>query len=122
MKIINHNASSPHSSNECATTVFGDNGGAIMGLDSLKLLRNVLLRTAVISLLLAYFLAAATVGLWDVWTELTSKVFRTPVSACGPLISNFFALIKFYMIFVLLAPALGLHWEIKKREKHHSAN
>jgi hypothetical protein len=88
-----------------------------MNLDSLKQIRNVLLRTALISLILAWVLAALTISLWDVWAGMTSQLFRTPAAELGPLISNWFALIKFYMIFVLLAPALGLHWEIKRREK-----
>jgi len=89
----------------------------IMNLEALKQIRNVLLRTALISLILAWLLAGLTIGLWDTWSSITSQWFRTPVTELGPLMSNWFALIKFYMIFVLLAPALGLHWEIKRREK-----
>jgi hypothetical protein len=88
-----------------------------MTLDSLKQVRNVLLRTAIVSVILAWSLAAVTVGLWDTWASITSQWFRTPTAELGPLISNWFALIKFYMLFVLLAPALGLHWEIKRREQ-----
>lgn len=88
-----------------------------MNIDSLKQTRDILLRTAVVCLVLAWLLAAMTIGLWDVWSVLTSQWFRTPADQLGPLISNWFALIKFYMIFVLLAPAIGLHWEIKRREK-----
>lgn len=88
-----------------------------MNITSLKQARNILLRTAVICLGLAWLLAGLTIGLWDVWSGLTSQLFRTPAAELGPLISNWFALIKFYMIFVLLAPAVGLHWEIKHREK-----
>jgi len=88
-----------------------------MNLNALKEVRNVLLRTALISLILAWLLAGMTIGLWDTWTGITSQWFRTPAAELGPLISNWFAFIKFYMIFVLLAPALGLHWEIYQREK-----
>lgn len=88
-----------------------------MNLDSLKLIRNVLLRTALIGWILAWFLAAITIGLWDTWAGFTSQWFRTPTAEMGPLIANWFAMIKFYLIFVLLAPALGLHWEIKRHER-----
>jgi hypothetical protein len=87
-----------------------------MSLDGMRLFRNVLLRTALISLILAWMLAALTIGLWDFWTAITSQWFRTPVADLGPFISSWFGLIKFYMIFVLLAPALGIHWEIRRRE------
>lgn len=88
-----------------------------MNIASLIQIRNVLLRTLLISLILAYILAGLTVALWDTWSGITSQWFRTPVEELGPMISSWFALIKFYMIFVLLAPALGLHWEIKRRRQ-----
>ncbi len=91
-----------------------------MNLDALKQIRNVLLRTALISLILTWLLAALTVGLWDTWAWLVSQWLRTPVAAFGPLMSNWFAAIKFYLIFVLFVPALAMHWEIKKLENKPS--
>lgn len=93
-----------------------------MSLESLKLVRNLLIRTALVSLILTWVLAAITVALWDFWSGLTSQLFRTPVADLGLLISYWFALIKFYMLFLLLAPALALHWEIKAREKQAGAS
>jgi hypothetical protein len=89
----------------------------MMTVDLLKQIRNLLLRTTMVSLILMWLLVIATVALWDTWTSMTSQWFHTPVSELGPMISNWFALIKFYVLFLLLAPALGLHWEIKRREK-----
>jgi hypothetical protein len=94
----------------------------VMNVDLLKQIRNILLRTALITLILAWLLAGMTIGLWDVWSTTTSQWFRTPTAELGPMISNWFALIKFYLIFVLLAPALGLHWEIKKRQPQSGAS
>jgi hypothetical protein len=88
-----------------------------MDLQSLKQIRNLFLRTALVSVLLAWLLAALTIGLWDTWTGLMSGLFRTQPVEFGALMGNWFALIKFYIIFVLLAPALALHWEAKRREK-----
>lgn len=88
-----------------------------MNTETLKQIRNILLRTTLISLLLTWFMAALTFGLWDTWTGVMSKVCHVPAAEFGPLIGNWFALIKFYFIFVLLAPALALHWEIKKSAK-----
>jgi hypothetical protein len=89
----------------------------MMNFEVLRQVRDLLLRTALVTLILAWIVAGLTFGLWDVWAGTTSQLFRTPVAELGPVIVNFFSFIKFYMIFVLLAPALGLHWEIKKREK-----
>lgn len=88
-----------------------------MKLETLKEVRNLLLKVFLVSLIFAWLMAAATVGLWDYWSSIMSQMLRTPHEALGPMISNWFALIKFYMVFLLLAPALGLHWEIKSREK-----
>jgi hypothetical protein len=55
--------------------------------------------------------------MWDFWSATTSQWFRTPTSELGPIITGWFGLIKFYVIFVLLTPALALHWEIKKRTR-----
>lgn len=88
-----------------------------MSLDSLKQIRSILWRTLLIGLIVTYALAGLTLLLWDTWTSITAQWFRTPVAELGPLMSNWFALIKFYMIYVLLVPTLGLHWEIKRREK-----
>ncbi len=85
-----------------------------MNVDSLKQIRNVLLRTALISLLLTWLLAAITIGFWDTWSGMTSQWFHTPAAELGPMVCVWFALVKFYFIFVLLAPALGLDWEIRK--------
>lgn len=90
----------------------------IVNIESLKQVRTVLLRTTLVSLVLAWSLGAVTILLWDVWSATTSQWMRTPVAELGPIITNWFALIKFFVIFVLLAPALGLHWEIKIREKN----
>ena len=88
-----------------------------VSLEVLRLIRNILLRTALISYLLTILIAVATVSLWDVWGGLMVKWFHTSPEALGPIIGSYFAQIKFYYIFVLLAPALGLHWTIKAEEK-----
>lgn len=88
-----------------------------MNTDSLKLIRNILLRTFVIAVLVAWSTAALTILCWDTWTNMMAQWFRMPAAEMGVVMGSWFALIKFYMIFVLLVPALGLHWEIKQREK-----
>lgn len=88
-----------------------------MSLDTLRLIRNTLLRTALIAYLVTLFIALATVALWDTWSGLMAKWFHTNPEILGPLMAGFFTLIKFYYVFVLLVPALGLHWTIKVQAK-----
>jgi hypothetical protein len=88
-----------------------------MHLEKLKLIRNILFRATLICLVMSWLLAAMTVMLWDTWSNMTAQLFHKPVSDLGPMISNWFALIKFYILFVLLAPALAIQWEIRRQEK-----
>ena len=87
-----------------------------MNLDLLRLIRNLLLRLAAISFVLCLVMAFATVALWDTWAGLASQWFHMTPAAIGPMVGNFFAFVKFYYVFVLLAPALALHWTIKVGE------
>jgi hypothetical protein len=84
-----------------------------MNLESIRLIRNVLLKTLAITFVLNLLMAAATFGLWDTWTGLTSQWFHTSPESLGPLMVNFFTLTKFFAIYVLLGPALALHWTLK---------
>jgi uncharacterized membrane protein YcfT len=86
-----------------------------MTLDSLRLLRNILLRTAVISIACSYAALLATFAFWDTWAALTSQLFHlSPEALSRPVLLYFFVAVKFFNIFVLLAPALALHWTIKR--------
>ncbi len=88
-----------------------------MTLEVIRLSRNILLRTFVVSFALAVIMASLTLGLWDQWSSITCKLYRTSPEALGAIILGFFAQIKFFYIFILLAPALALHWTLKSEEK-----
>ena len=86
-----------------------------MTLDSLRLLRNVLLRTVVINFVFSYSSLLVTFAFWDTWTGLLSQWFHiAPESFSRTTMLYFFVAVKFFNIFVLLAPALALHWTIKR--------
>lgn len=91
-----------------------------MNLSLLQEWRNLLFKSAAICFLLTLFMSLATIGLWDTWTEFTSSWYHTKKEDLGPIIVSFFAWIKFYMLFVLLAPALAIHWTIKSANKSRS--
>ena len=88
-----------------------------MSLDSLRLIRDILLRTVAVCFAITLFSALCTLTLWDTWSALVCRWYHTTPEFVGQLILSFYASVKFYYIFVLLAPALALHWTIKAQEK-----
>lgn len=88
-----------------------------MKLDTIKLLRNVLLRTFAVTFVFNLLMALATFGMWDTWTSITGHWFHTDPQAMGPLMVNFFTATKFFALFVLLGPALALHWTVRAEER-----
>ena len=62
----------------------------------------------------------STMLLWDVWTQMTAALFHVDPNSLGTLMVNFTASCKIIFIFFMLAPALGIHWTIKRMEKQNS--
>lgn len=85
-----------------------------MNLESLRLLRNILLRSVVIGMAFALFFAAVTFGAWDAWIGNVTKWCHTDEAHIGSLILTFFTEIRFLLVFLLLTPALAIHWTIKR--------
>ena len=86
-----------------------------MTLDSLRLLRNILLRTVVISLAFSYAAALITFAFWDTWSAFAEHLLHVRPDALNETVMlYFFVAVKFVNIFFLLAPALALHWTIKR--------
>lgn len=81
--------------------------------ETIRQFRNILLRTFAVTCILNLLMAAATFGLWDTWTVMTGQWFHTSPESLGPLMVNFFTATKFFALFVLLGPALALHWTLK---------
>jgi len=88
-----------------------------MRIETIRQLRNILLRTFAVVFVLNLLMAAATFGLWDTWTSITGQWFHTSKESLGPLMVNFFSTTKFFAIFCLLAPALALHWTVREEAK-----
>ena len=88
-----------------------------MKIETIRLLRNILLRTLAVTFVLNLLMATATFGLWDTWTSISGQWFHTDPQAMGPLMINFFTATKFFALFVLLGPALALHWTLRAEER-----
>ena len=84
-----------------------------MALDTLRLIRNVLLRTFVIGAVAALLMLIAMLVAWPFWTGLAMAWFRTDEAQLSALALRLFTEIRFYLVFVLLAPGLALHWTLR---------
>lgn len=85
--------------------------------ETIRQIRNILLRTFAVTFVLNLLMAAATFGLWDTWTSITGQWFHTSPESLGPQMVNFFTATKFFALFVLLGPALALHWTLRAEER-----
>jgi hypothetical protein len=82
-------------------------------LDTLRLVRNILLRTFAIGVVFAVLTLIAMLAVWPVWTDLAMRWFHTGEAQLGVVALQFFTEIRFYFLFVLLAPALALQWTLR---------
>ncbi len=87
-----------------------------MEKQNLILLRNILLKTFLIGLVFALFIFFMTTTFFDKWSSLVlSKVFVTKEDL-GKMFVNSMLYTRFYLVFVILVPAIALHWQIKSKK------
>ena len=77
--------------------------------------RNFLLRTFLIGLLIAILLFVATVALRGVWMPLVVNAFNLEEGEVMELVLGSLLSIRIILLFLILAPALALHWMAKGR-------
>jgi hypothetical protein len=82
--------------------------------DALRVTRNILLRSFVVGLVIAIVLCAVTIMEWDAGMKLATAWLHTSEATITPIVLNFFTNIRFFLLFILLTPALAIHWTIKK--------
>ncbi|HYW54615.1 MAG TPA: hypothetical protein VE826_11635 [Dongiaceae bacterium] len=88
-------------------------------LDTLRLVRNVLLRTFAVGVVFALVMLVATLAAWPVWTGLAMSWFHADQAQLSSIVLAFFTAIRFFFLFVLLAPALALHWTLRSERARH---
>ena len=91
-----------------------------MTSDALRLIRNLLFRCFVVGAIMSLLLQVITFGAMNTWRDLATNVYHLDQAAVMSATVNFFTAIKFYLLFVLLAPALAVHWTLKKEQKHQN--
>jgi hypothetical protein len=87
-----------------------------MTLETLRLTRNILLRCVLIGAVLAVLLQVITFGAMDTWTAMANDMYHLDKGLIVASAINLFVFIKFFLLFVLLVPALALHWTLKKEQ------
>lgn len=86
-------------------------------MDSLRVLRNTLLRAALLSVVCSYMMVLVTFGFWDTWDAVVTQLLHiAPGALSRVVVLYFFIAVKFFNIFILLVPALALHWTIKSQK------
>ena len=103
---------------------FGTNSSAIlqklyrevetMNLESLRLARNILFRCVVVGVCFTLLLAIATFATWDAWIIPITDWLHTDEVQVSKLVLTLFTEIRFYIVFVLLTPALAIHWTLQR--------
>lgn len=86
--------------------------------ETIQTLRNVLLRTFLISLVIALLMAVAYYCGRSHWDRMiVDRLHLIDQSSLNVVVFSFFMLVRFYLLFILLAPALALHWTLKRLER-----
>jgi hypothetical protein len=85
----------------------------MIDLDTLRLLRNILLRIFAVGVVFALAMLVATLAAWPVWTGLAMGWFHADQAQLSTVVLAFFTEIRFYFLFILLAPAVALHWTLR---------
>ena len=81
--------------------------------ETLRLVRNILLRCFAVGVVFALLMLVATLAAWPVWTGLAMRWFHADQAQLANIVLAFFTAIRFYFLFILLAPALALHWTLR---------
>jgi len=82
--------------------------------ESLRLARNLLLRTFAVGLIIAIILGFITIAAWSSWTPMAGNWFHADEAVLSRLVLEFFLTVRFFLLFIILAPALALHWTMRK--------
>jgi len=91
-------------------------GGGIV--ETLRLIRNIFIRSFVIGAGLGLVFAIATLAGWNVWMPLGARLFHTDAATVTSVTLQFFVGLRFFLWFCVLTPALAMHWTLKAETKN----
>jgi hypothetical protein len=82
-------------------------------METLRLIRNVLLRSFAIGVGFALLMLIGMLVAWPVWSGIAMSWFHTDEATLSSAALRLFIEIRFYLVFVLLTPGLAIHWTIR---------
>ncbi len=82
-------------------------------LETLRLLRNILLRWFVIGAAVGLVQFIVTLAAWSFWTSLASAWWHTDEQQLRTVALNYFMVLRILVVFMLLLPGLAIHWTIR---------
>lgn len=82
-------------------------------LETLRLLRNVLLRWFVIGIVVGLLQLIAMLTAWSFWVSLASAWWHTDEQHLSTVALTYFTVLRFFLVFMLLIPGLAIHWTIR---------
>jgi hypothetical protein len=88
-----------------------------MNYETLRLLRNIFLRSFVVGAAISVSSQIATITFWTAWMNLAVTWFHIDAALFTPVVVWFFTSVKFFLLFILLTPGLALHWTVRCEKK-----
>jgi hypothetical protein len=82
-------------------------------METLRLLRNVLLRSFAIGVGFALLMLIGLLVAWPLWSGIAINWFHTDQVTLSAAVLGLFIQIRFYLVFVLLTPGLAIHWTVR---------
>ena len=85
-----------------------------MEKEKIIFLRNFLFRTFLIGVLFAILIFILLVVFRHNWQMWVANIFGTEEKELGKVVFNFFMNVRLVLVFMILSPAIALHWMVKK--------
>ena len=73
-------------------------------------LKSFLFKTFIVGILFAILLFFGTATFWDKWSSFLYMRFHVNEEELGKLVINSFLYLRFFLVFLILVPAISLHW------------
>jgi hypothetical protein len=85
--------------------------------ETIRVIRDILFRLFLISLIMGLLFAGVYYGGRGYWDRLiVDRLGLIDEKSLDVVVMEFFVLIRFYLVFIVLAPVLALHWTLKRME------
>lgn len=85
-----------------------------MTFETLRLLRNILLRSFVVGVAVLFVAGTVTLAGWDIWMGFAVRLLHLDEHTLATMITNLFSQLRLFLMCCLLIPGLGIHWTLKR--------